>query len=188
MPAGATRAGRLVAAGVEPVGDRRPVEGRQLVEVREVLGVHTGADPASIPNSSGAAARPRPPSTHLTEAAADLRPGVALDAGCGHGSDTLWLAARGRRVTAVDFSATSSPASTSTWRGRWRRGWHGWRWGSRPAGPCSWSVTDPSTRPPEPRLPPPVRCRSPSTGPSPRSTPPAGSSPSPRTARARRLS
>jgi 2-polyprenyl-3-methyl-5-hydroxy-6-metoxy-1,4-benzoquinol methylase len=37
----------------------------------------------------------------------NLRPGVALDAGCGHGSDTLWLAARGWRVTAVDFAVTA---------------------------------------------------------------------------------
>jgi 2-polyprenyl-3-methyl-5-hydroxy-6-metoxy-1,4-benzoquinol methylase len=36
--------------------------------------------------------------------AAKLRPGRALDAGCGHGADTLWLAAHGWRVTAVDFS------------------------------------------------------------------------------------
>jgi 2-polyprenyl-3-methyl-5-hydroxy-6-metoxy-1,4-benzoquinol methylase len=34
-------------------------------------------------------------------------PGRALDAGRGHGSDTLWLAARGRQVTAVGFSATA---------------------------------------------------------------------------------
>ncbi|WP_232662752.1 class I SAM-dependent methyltransferase [Pseudonocardia sp. TRM90224] len=48
-----------------------------------------------------------PPNAHLTDAAGDLRPGRALDAGCGHGSDTLWLAARGWRVTAVDFAATA---------------------------------------------------------------------------------
>ena len=49
----------------------------------------------------------RPPSAHLTGVAADLSPGRALDAGCGHGSEALWLAARGWRVTAVDFSASA---------------------------------------------------------------------------------
>ena len=48
-----------------------------------------------------------PPNAHLTAEAGDLRPGRALDAGCGHGSDTLWLAARGWEVTAVDFAATA---------------------------------------------------------------------------------
>ncbi|GAA1320585.1 hypothetical protein GCM10009610_49040 [Pseudonocardia xinjiangensis] len=46
--------------------------------------------------------------------AGNLRPGVALDAGCGHGSDTLWLAARGWQVTAVDFSATALAHARST--------------------------------------------------------------------------
>jgi 2-polyprenyl-3-methyl-5-hydroxy-6-metoxy-1,4-benzoquinol methylase len=49
----------------------------------------------------------RPPSTYLGELAGDLAPGRALDAGCGHGPETLWLAARGWRVTAVDFSPTA---------------------------------------------------------------------------------
>ncbi len=48
----------------------------------------------------------RPPNAHLRAEVEDLRPGVALDAGCGHGSDALWLAARGWQVTGVDFSAT----------------------------------------------------------------------------------
>ena len=47
----------------------------------------------------------RPPSAYLTATAGDLAPGRALDAGCGHGAEALWLAARGWRVTAVDFSA-----------------------------------------------------------------------------------
>ena len=37
----------------------------------------------------------RPPSAYLTAAADRLAPGRALDAGCGHGSEALWLAARG---------------------------------------------------------------------------------------------
>jgi SAM-dependent methyltransferase len=62
----------------------------------------------------GDAVANRPANTHLTDAAGDLGPGVALDAGCGHGSDTLWLAARGWRVTAVDFSATALAHARST--------------------------------------------------------------------------
>lgn len=49
----------------------------------------------------------RPPSAHLIAEAASLRAGRALDAGCGHGAETLWLAAHGWEVTAVDFSATA---------------------------------------------------------------------------------
>jgi SAM-dependent methyltransferase len=49
----------------------------------------------------------RPPSSYLTDAVDGLAPGRALDAGCGHGTEALWLAARGWRVTAVDFAATA---------------------------------------------------------------------------------
>ena len=49
----------------------------------------------------------RPPNAHLTLEIGDLRPGRALDAGCGHGAEALWLAARGWRVTGVDFAATA---------------------------------------------------------------------------------
>lgn len=52
----------------------------------------------------------RPPNAHLVADVAGLRPGRALDAGCGHGAETLWLAAHGWRVTAVDFSATALAA------------------------------------------------------------------------------
>jgi 2-polyprenyl-3-methyl-5-hydroxy-6-metoxy-1,4-benzoquinol methylase len=50
---------------------------------------------------------PRPPNRHLVAEVKHLRPGRALDAGCGHGSDTLWLATHGWQVTAVDFSETA---------------------------------------------------------------------------------
>lgn len=46
----------------------------------------------------------RPPNAHLVAEVTDLTPGVALDAGCGHGGESLWLALAGWRVTAVDFS------------------------------------------------------------------------------------
>ncbi|MBX3217408.1 MAG: methyltransferase domain-containing protein [Labilithrix sp.] len=56
----------------------------------------------------------RPPSAHVLAEVAGLRPGRALDAGCGHGSETLWLAAHGWEVTAVDFSASALAHARST--------------------------------------------------------------------------
>jgi 2-polyprenyl-3-methyl-5-hydroxy-6-metoxy-1,4-benzoquinol methylase len=49
----------------------------------------------------------RPPNAHLMAEVAGLAPGRALDAGCGHGAEALWLAAHGWKVTAVDFSAAA---------------------------------------------------------------------------------
>jgi SAM-dependent methyltransferase len=56
----------------------------------------------------------RPPNPHVLADLADLPPGRALDAGCGHGAETIWLAARGWHVTAVDFSATALDIARST--------------------------------------------------------------------------
>jgi SAM-dependent methyltransferase len=44
------------------------------------------------------------PNTVLVREAADLRPGRALDLGCGEGADAVWLARRGWHVTATDIS------------------------------------------------------------------------------------
>ena len=49
----------------------------------------------------------RSPSAWLVTERAGLRPGRALDAGCGHGAETLWLALHGWQVTSVDFSASA---------------------------------------------------------------------------------
>lgn len=43
----------------------------------------------------------------LAETAAPLRPGTALDLGCGAGGDAIWLAQHGWHVTAVDISTTA---------------------------------------------------------------------------------
>jgi 2-polyprenyl-3-methyl-5-hydroxy-6-metoxy-1,4-benzoquinol methylase len=56
----------------------------------------------------------RSPNAHLIAELAGLRPGRALDAGCGHGAETLWLAAHGWEVTAVDFSASALAHARST--------------------------------------------------------------------------
>lgn len=56
----------------------------------------------------------RLPNAQLTAEVGDLRPARALDAGCGHGADALWLAARGWQVTAVDFAATALAHARST--------------------------------------------------------------------------
>ena len=47
------------------------------------------------------------PNPHLVAEAGQLQPGTALDAGCGEGSNALWLAEHGWRVTAVDVSVTA---------------------------------------------------------------------------------
>lgn len=47
------------------------------------------------------------PNGPLVAEGSDLPPGTALDAGAGEGGDALWLASRGWRVTAVDFSAVA---------------------------------------------------------------------------------
>jgi 2-polyprenyl-3-methyl-5-hydroxy-6-metoxy-1,4-benzoquinol methylase len=56
----------------------------------------------------------RPPSARLTEVAMELTPGRALDAGCGHGAESLWLAAHGWRVVGVDFSSSALAHARST--------------------------------------------------------------------------
>jgi SAM-dependent methyltransferase len=56
----------------------------------------------------------RPPNQHLLAETSGLAPGVALDAGCGHGAEALWLATSGWKVTAVDFSPTALEAGRAT--------------------------------------------------------------------------
>ena len=66
------------------------------------------------------------PSSVVLAALEGLAPGRALDLGCGNGRHAMWLAERGWRVTAVDFSTEAlrqarERAATSEWRST------GWR-------------------------------------------------------------
>jgi SAM-dependent methyltransferase len=47
------------------------------------------------------------PNPVLVDVVGSLRPGTALDLGCGEGGDAIWLARQGWRVTAVDLSTTA---------------------------------------------------------------------------------
>jgi 2-polyprenyl-3-methyl-5-hydroxy-6-metoxy-1,4-benzoquinol methylase len=82
----------------------------------------------------------QPPNAHLMAEVGDLDPGHALDAGCGHGSDAPWLAARGWRVTAVDFAATALAHARST----------GEAMGEDVAGRIDWVEADLATWTPQP--------------------------------------
>jgi SAM-dependent methyltransferase len=47
------------------------------------------------------------PNTTLVAEVSGLSPGRALDAGCGEGADSIWLAGRGWQVTGVDISTVA---------------------------------------------------------------------------------
>lgn len=47
------------------------------------------------------------PNTVLVREVTELKPGRALDLGCGEGADSIWLARQGWRVTAVDISGVA---------------------------------------------------------------------------------
>jgi SAM-dependent methyltransferase len=53
------------------------------------------------------------PNPQLVQETAGLEPGTALDAGCGEGADTHWLARRGWQVTAMDVSAVALERATT---------------------------------------------------------------------------
>lgn len=52
-----------------------------------------------------------PPNPYLERETAGLHPTTALDAGCGTGTEALWLAEQGWQVTAADISTTALAAA-----------------------------------------------------------------------------
>ena len=58
------------------------------------------------------------PNQALVLAAGSLRPGRALDLGCGEGADAVWLAERGWNVTAVDIASTAVTRAKALATGR----------------------------------------------------------------------
>ncbi|MEI4270452.1 class I SAM-dependent methyltransferase [Klenkia sp. LSe6-5] len=58
------------------------------------------------------------PNPLVAQLCADLPPGDAVDLAAGEGRHALWLAARGWRVTAVDFSAVGLDRGRATAHGR----------------------------------------------------------------------
>lgn len=52
-----------------------------------------------------AAMAANPPNPHLIREVSRLVPGTALEAGCGAGTEALWLASQGWQVTGADFAA-----------------------------------------------------------------------------------
>lgn len=92
-------------------------------------------------SDGGHAVEQRPASAYLRAEAAALPPGRALDAGAGHGAETLWLAERGWHVTAVDFSATALEHGRAAAE----------RLDAGVAGRLQWIEADLSTWSPEPR-------------------------------------
>ncbi|MER5439353.1 class I SAM-dependent methyltransferase [Streptomyces sp. NPDC002790] len=74
------------------------------------------------------------PNGVLVDEVSDMRPGQALDVGCGEGGDALWLARRGWQVTAVDVSEVALRRAAEA--------------GADVAGRVSWSRADLAVTPP----------------------------------------
>jgi SAM-dependent methyltransferase len=102
---------RDAAGGVGDV--RRGARGAALTEPAYDRDFWEGLWSRTLHERADQVAR-RPPNGHLISEIGRLEPGVALDAGCGHGADALWLAGRGWQVTAVDFSAAALAQGRST--------------------------------------------------------------------------
>ena len=68
---------------------------------------HWHERPDPVPASATDAAPSSTANPHLARELAGLRPGTALDAGCGSGAEAVWLAHQGWTVTGADISASA---------------------------------------------------------------------------------
>ncbi len=68
---------------------------------KEYWDQHWRPDGGEAPVSLGVS----PPNPHLVREVSALAPGTALDAGCGVGTEAIWLAAQGWHVTAADIAS-----------------------------------------------------------------------------------
>jgi SAM-dependent methyltransferase len=82
------------------------------------------------------------PNRTVEEVVGPLPPGRALDLGAGEGRHAVWLARRGWRVTAVDFSALGieAPVPLGAWSGSWATSARGSHRQARPTTWCSLST------------------------------------------------
>lgn len=65
------------------------------------------------PDHKQSATAAKPPNPHLVAETGSLTPGTALEAGCGAGTEAIWLAEQGWQVTAVDVAAAALDAAAS---------------------------------------------------------------------------
>lgn len=86
-----------------------------------------------------AGASEAPPNPHLVRAVRDLAPGRALDAGCGIGTEAIWLAGQGWEVTGADVAGTALRTASDRARA------------AGVAGSVAWVETDLSTWEPRQR-------------------------------------
>jgi SAM-dependent methyltransferase len=114
--------------------------GHQHAHSSEDLPDEMGADFWNERYSSAPAIWSGRPNPQLVAEAAALRPGRALDVGCGEGADAIWLAEHGWTVTAVDISTVALARAEA----------HARRAGDDVAGRITWQQADLTVWAPEP--------------------------------------